>query len=139
MVHRHRRGADSCQAAFNMDQAAGVLLGAIFDGRLDVHEAAALRLQARAPEPQGGEQLPARLIEETHVMHHRQVPQVIAMPGVDRPTVGLDEPGHVLTLPSALRRATLSPDHARTDAGENPDGFQRRVLSSVFVIHRRTR
>ena len=77
-----------------VDQAADVLFGLVFDGRLDVDEAAAFPLQPVAGKAQGRDDLPGRMIEKADVVHHRQVALMIAMPGIDRPAVSLDHAPH---------------------------------------------
>ena len=73
------------------DGVAGEQLALVGDVLLHRRHAAAVLLQERGGDAERGEQIPGRLVELADVPHDVHVAHVVAVPGIDRAAVGLDQ------------------------------------------------
>jgi hypothetical protein len=80
--------ADFQQPAPDLDDVAGQQLALVGDGLLHGGHAAAGFAQIGRRQPQPCEQIPVGLVELTDIPHDVHVPDMVALPAIDRAAIG---------------------------------------------------
>src|SRR5437899_8437522 len=88
MQEADRLVADFQEPAPDLDNIAGQQLALVGDLLLHGGHAAAGLAQVGRRQPEPGEQIPVRLVELTDIPHDVHVPDMIALPGIDRAAIG---------------------------------------------------